>query len=219
MTPPADSDRYLARPARLIIALIMLTALATSAVAPASGATSQPTGAALAQQALSGQAGCGKLSTAQFGIIGQYFMARMLGDSTAAQSEMTDHMQALWGAGGQQQAYQFMGQRVAGCATGNGPAAFGAMMGLMGAGMMGASYGYGNSGYRSGAYGPNMMGRRSFPGMMGASYGYGPNNANHMSGGAIAAMILGGLALLAGIIALTVRLARRPPGASQTHAG
>jgi hypothetical protein len=217
MTAPTDRHRSFARPARLIGAVLTWAALATATGAPALGAAPQPTGAALAQQALSGQAACGKLSTAQFGLIGQYFMARMLGGSTVALSAMTDRMETLWGAGGQQQAYEFMGQRVAGCATGNGPALFGAMMGMMGAGMMGASYGYGSAGYRSGEYGPNMMGGRSFPGMMGASYGYGPNGANHMSGGAIIAMILGGLALLAVAVAVGLRLGRRPPG-PQSHA-
>jgi hypothetical protein len=212
MSTPTDRHRQAQRPARLAVSLLVVMAFATAGGAPAWGATSQPAGAALVQQALSGQAGCGKLSTAEFSMIGQYFMARMLGGSTAAQSAMTAHMQALWGAGGQQQAYQFMGQRLAGCATGNGPAPFGAMMGMTGAGMMGASYGYGSTGYRSGAYGPNMMGRGSFSGMMGASYGHGPNHGSDMSGGAIIAIVLGGLALLAGAVAVGLRLGRRPPG-------
>jgi hypothetical protein len=108
---------------------------------------------------------------------------------------MNAQMRAIAGASGEQQAYRFMGERLGGCATGNGPVAFGTMMGMMGTSEMGASYG---SAYPANGYG-YMMGR------------YGSNQTagnGGMGAGVIAAIVLGSLALLALIVLLATR---RPP--------
>ncbi|MDQ2894145.1 MAG: hypothetical protein M3Y09_00615, partial [Actinomycetota bacterium] len=108
--------------------------VALSAGSSASGASASQTGGPLAQQALAGQTDCARLSSAQFVLIGQTVMTRMLG-SGAGQNLMTAHMRTVWPAGGLNQAYLFMGRRLAGCAAGNGPRAFGTMMAMMGGGM------------------------------------------------------------------------------------
>ena len=136
-------------------------------------------------------------------------MGRMLG-SSAAHDAMNAQMQTVMGSSGEQLAHQFMGRRFAGCATGNGPAQIGTMMGMMGTAMMGASYG---SSAQGNGYGPSMMGGAYRPYMMG---GYGANQTAHdsdMSAGAIIAIVLGGLAALALIVVLAVRMTAR----HQTH--
>ena len=95
---------------------------------------------------------------------------------------------------GEELAYRFMGERMGGCATGNGPVAVGTMMGMMGTSEMGASYG---SAYPAGSYGSMMAG-----------YGSGSGGT---SVGVIAAIVLGGVVLLALIVLLvTGRTPRRP---------
>jgi hypothetical protein len=87
-----------------------------------------------------------------------------------------------------------MGMRLGGCATGNGPVAFGTMMGMMGTSEMGASYG---SAYPGGANSSSMMGG-----------GYGANQPAGNGGlgaGGIVAIVLGSLALLALIVVLLTR--------------
>ena len=116
-------------------------------------------------------------------------MGRIMG-STAAYNAMNAQMQATTGARGEQLAYRFMGQRLGGCATGNGPGAFGTMMGMMGNSEVGASYG---SAYPAGNYGSSMMGGHGFSQTAGKG---------GMSGGVIAAIVLGSLVLLALVILL-----------------
>jgi len=181
---------------------IALVSLSASAV-PAWSATGAQPGAALLSRMQNGQMTCGKLSSSNFAQMGEYSMGRIMG-STAAQNAMNAQMLATTGARGEQLAYRFMGERMSGCATGNGPVAFGTMMGMMGTSQMGASYG---SASRAGGYGSSMMG------------GYGSNqtaNNNHMSGGVIVAIVLGALALIALIVLLATRRTPRPPTQPRT---
>lgn len=90
--------------------------------ASALGAGASQTGGPLVQQALGGQTDFARLRSAQFVLIRQTVMTRMLGPG-AGQNLMTAHMRTVWPAGGLNQAYLFMGRRLAGCATGNGPRA------------------------------------------------------------------------------------------------
>lgn len=135
-------------------------------------------------------------------MIGAYSMGRIMG-STAAENAMNAQMPGIAGARGEQLAYQFMGQRLAGCATGNGPAVFGTMMGLMGTAMMGASYGFA---YPNSGYGSSMMG------------GYGSNQTAGSSSigtgtgtGTILALVRGVLLVVALIALFLARRAPRTP--------
>ena len=156
------TDRRTSRPrSRLALAVATALALGALAAAPAWGATSEEQqGAQLLSSLQAGKVKCAALTTGDFDHIGEYVMRRMLG-STAAHDAMNRQMTAMMGSGGERQAHVFMGQRFAGCATGRGPAAFGAMMGMMGAGMMGSAYG--------GSTPSSMMGNgyRGAGGMMG----------------------------------------------------
>lgn len=171
------------------IALVLLSA------APAwSAVSAQQQGAALLAQIQNGQTSCAKLSASNLALMGEYSMERIMG-SPAAQNAMNAQMLASSGAGGEQRAYRFMGERLGGCATGNGPVAFGTMMGIMGTSEMGASYGsaYPDRGYRS------MMG------------GYGANQTaggGGVSVGMIIAIVLGALLVLTLIVLVATR---RPP--------
>jgi hypothetical protein len=87
-------------------------------------------GAVLLAEVQSGHTTCSKLSSGELALMGEYDMGRIMG-STAAYNAMNAQMNATAGANGEQSAYRFMGERLAGCATGNGPVAFGTMMGMM----------------------------------------------------------------------------------------
>ncbi|MEO8687634.1 MAG: SHOCT domain-containing protein [Solirubrobacteraceae bacterium] len=134
---------------------------------PAFGATEAQQGAQVLASVQAGKANCRSLASGDFDHVGEYVMERMLG-SSATHDAMNRQMVATMGSGGETQAHVYMGQRFAGCATGRTPAAFGAMMGMMGAGMMGSTYsGTGSSGMMgSGARGPS-----GTSGMMGFGYG------------------------------------------------
>ena len=130
-------------------------------------------------------------------LMGQYDMGRIMG-STAAYDAMNAQMQAIYGCPRRAARVPFMGRRLGSCATGNGPVAFGTMMGMMGTSEMGASYG---SADPAGGYG-SMMG------------GYGFNQAAGNGGtsvGAIVAIVLGSLVLLALVALIFVLLTRRTP--------
>ncbi len=176
------------------IALVSLGAGAAPAWSAVSG---QQQGAALLAQIQNGQTSCSKLSSSNLVLMGEYDMGRIMG-STAAQNAMNAQMLATTGASGEQLAYRFMGERLGGCATGNGPVAYGTMMGMMGTSEMGASYG---SAYPAGGYG-SMMG------------GYGSNQTAGNGGvsmGVIVAIVLGSLALLAVVALIVVLATRRTP--------
>ena len=126
---------------RLVCALAAILVLGVLAVVPSGArAATGLGGAALLARLQSGQTTCSRLSAGDFTLMGRYDMGQIMG-STAADNAMDVQMRAVSGAREEQLAYRFMGERLGGCATGNGPVAFGTMMGLMGTTMMGASYG------------------------------------------------------------------------------
>lgn len=143
--------RRIIRPALVAASVIVV---AVCAAAPVLAAGTPSPAAVLAQRAVTGQTNCAALTSTQFVVIGQTFITRMLGPG-AAQGAITAHMQALSSASGLAQAYGFMGRRLAGCATGNGPRSFGEMMGMIGggtgtsSGMMGEGNGPTHSGTTS----------------------------------------------------------------------
>ena len=57
---------------------------------------------------------CGDLSDDDFGVLGEYFMGQMLGDSHAAMNEMIMRMH---GEEGEEQIHILMGKRLSGCDT------------------------------------------------------------------------------------------------------
>jgi hypothetical protein len=185
---------------RLIVVAAMSMALVALTAAPAWSAVSAgQQGAALLAQVRGGQTSCSKLSSGDLALMGRYDMGRLMG-STAAYTAMNAQMLATAGASGEQSAYQFMGERLGGCAAGNGPVAFGTMMGMMGTSEMGASYG---RAYPGGAYGSSMMGG-----------GRGSNQAAGSGGmgtGAIVAIVFGSLAVLALLLLLATRGTPRRP--------
>jgi hypothetical protein len=173
---------------------IVLLSLTPMPAWSATGAHAQQPGAALLGQIQSGQTSCGKLSSNDFVLMGEYDMERIMG-STAAYDAMDREMHATGGANSEQLADQFMGERLGDCATGNGPVAFGTMMGIMGTSEMGASYG---SGYPSDRDRSSMMGD------------YGSDNSG-VSVFAVAAIVFGAFVLTALIVWLvTRRIPRRP---------
>lgn len=123
----------------LLATVIAIVAAALAAV-PAVAATEAQQGGELLQRVQAGTTTCSSLSTSDFDHIGEYVMERMLG-SASLHTAMNRQMAAMMGIRGETQAHVYMGQRFAGCATGKAPTAFGAMMGMMGAGMMGSAYG------------------------------------------------------------------------------
>jgi uncharacterized membrane protein len=137
------TDRRTPRALLAIAVTVIATALAT---ASASAASEARQGGQL-QRLRAGTTTCPSLSTSDFDHIGEYVMERMLG-SAQAHEAMNQQMAAMMGSSGETQAHVYMGQRFAGCATGKAPTAFGAMMGMMGAGMMGSA---------SGGSGPSSM--------------------------------------------------------------
>jgi len=144
-------------------ALTFGTILAGLSVTVASGAASATTerqGAELLQRVEAGKQTCQRLSPDQFDAIGEYVMGRMVG-SPARHKAMDQQIRSRSGASGEAQAHNFMGRRFAGCATGNTPVAFGAMMGMMGmySGANGGGMPNGNDG--ANGFGPGMMGRSS----------------------------------------------------------
>lgn len=143
--------------AALAAALLIAPALGVAS-ASAAGSEEQQ-GAQLLKDKDAGKLSCGTLSTTDFGRIGEYVMGRMLGTS-ATHDAMDRQMTLMMGRTGETQAHTFMGRRFAGCATGDVPTSFGAMMGMMGAGMMGSASGGSGSGTMmgSGASGGQMMG-------------------------------------------------------------
>ena len=184
---------------RLIaVAAVSIAFVSLSAASAWSAVSPRQQGAALLAQIQNGQASCSKLSPSSLELMGRYDMQRIMG-STAAYNAMDAQMQSTTGASGEQLAYRFMGERLGGCATGNGPVAFGTMMGMMGTSEMGASYG---SAYPAGSYG-SMMG------------GYGSGSGG-TSVGVIAAIVLGGVVLLALIVFIVTRRTPRRPSRPRT---
>lgn len=176
----------------LSLAIAVVFALASS---PALGATrEEQQGAQLLSNLQDGKAKCASLSTGDFDHIGEYVMRQMLG-SSAAHDAMNRQMSAMMGSRGEGQAHLFMGQRFAGCATGRAPAAFGAMMGMMGAGTMGSAYSGSNPSSMMGA------GSRGTGGMMGYANVTSTGDGGWSSGDTVMVVLMGLLlALVAGAL-------------------
>lgn len=186
----------------LAAAFLVLTALAA---APAMGtAGEEQQGAQLLRSLQTGKEKCTSLTTDNFELIGEYVMGRMFG-SSAAHDAMNRQMVSTMGNSGESQAHVFMGKRFAGCATGQAPAAFGAMMGMMGAGMMGSAYG-GPAGANPGMMG---SGSRGAGGMMGLGYNSrasgGDNGWNSGDTVMVVLMVLLIALAIAALVALLVR--------------
>ncbi len=181
--------RNSAATALVVSALLAVAALA--ATAAMADTSQEQQGAKILGDIQAGKLTCKSLTTDDFDRIGNYVMGRMLG-TPAAHEAMDRQMIAMMGASGEKQAHVFMGQRFAGCAGGRVPQAFGSMMGMMGAGMMGSSYG-GNSS-------STMMGSRSrgTGGMMGFGYGSptGDRSSSDWSSGDIVMVFFMGLLIV-----------------------
>jgi len=141
-------------------ALTIATSLALLGVSAATASASADTeqqGARLLQSIEAGKQQCEQLSRDEFAAIGEHVMGRMLG-SASMHDAMDEQMRNTTGESGETQAHVFMGQRFSGCASGEAPAAFGSMMGMMGnySGTNGG--GMGNRGDNSNGFGPGMMG-------------------------------------------------------------
>jgi hypothetical protein len=127
---------------------VLAVALLALAASPAIGTATEEQQGAQLRSLQSFQVTCMSLTTDKFERIGEYVLGRMLG-SSGAHGAMNRQITVMMGSGGETRAHVFMGQRCAGCATGRAPVAFGAMMGMMGAGMMGSAYGGTVSGKRA----------------------------------------------------------------------
>lgn len=119
------------RPAvAVLLSSAVVCLLGVWATAAQGSAVEEQQGAQLLQSLQGGKRNCQRLTPAQFELIGEYVMGRMLG-SPAAHEAMNAQMRSTMGASGEAQARTFMGQRFANCASGTPPAAFGSMMGMM----------------------------------------------------------------------------------------
>ena len=125
---------------RALLATALAVLVTAVAAAPALAASEAQQGGQLLQRLQAGTTTCTALSTSDFDHVGEYVMQRMLG-SASTHAAMNRQMAAMMGASGETQAHVYTGRRFAGCATGKAPTAFGATMGMMGAGMMGSAYG------------------------------------------------------------------------------
>lgn len=204
--------------ARLSLLVALLTAAVLVAAAPASAslATEVTAGRDVARQLQSGSTGCDKLKAADFEHLGEYVMDSMLG-SRAVHEAMNARMSAMLGTANGDRMHELMGRRYAGCATSGAGA-------MMGPGMMGG-------GPPSSSDWGAMMNSRGYTWMhdgtwqhmsrtewrhVGASWmGAGMMGGGHHDGwstGAMVAWMLGGLLLIALIVALVVvRPWRRRP--------
>lgn len=187
---------------RALVGCVMTAALVagTLVAPPAWGAGEGQQGAQLLRRIEAGSASCGSLKTEDFDRIGEYVMGRMLGAASAHEA-IDRQMAATMGSRGLTQAHVYMGQRFAGCAAGRAPNAFGAMMGMMGAGMMGSVYGSGGYGMGSG-----------YDGMMGFGHTPASRRSDGWGSGDTVVAILMGLLLAVALVALaTWRPWRRTP--------
>ena len=149
--------RRRARHFALTIGAMILALLGVSAAPGSASAGAEQQGVRLLQRVQAGEQKCQQISREQFEAIGEYVMGRMVG-SAANHKAMDQRIRSMRGASGEAQAHVFMGQRFAGCATGAAPAAFGSMMGMMGAyaDTSGRGMGYGRDGVNG--FGRGMMG-------------------------------------------------------------
>lgn len=175
----------------LLFALVPVSASAASA--------EELQGAQNLKSLQDGKRSCASLSTSDFQRIGEYVVGRMLGSSVSHEA-MDNQMRSMAGSGSESQAHVFMGQRFAGCKTGRTPAAFGSMMGMMGAGMMGAAYSSGastiNGSVQNG--GVNMMGNSDANNSNYRNDGWMGGNNGWMDGSSAAMFLFMALAIAIG---------------------
>lgn len=190
-----------------LIAILTGALMGIGASAVWASASEEHQGEALLHQVQSGQLPCAKVTPAQFELIGEYAMGRMVG-STAAHEAMNERLKTQLGSAGEEQAHEFLGARSAGCPTGAAPASYGTMMGMMGGSDSGTASGGMMGGSQNGAQSGSMMGN-----------GYSAGSHMHeegMSSGAIVAIILGGIVLVGLIVLLALRWKPRPPANAGT---
>jgi hypothetical protein len=192
----------------LLVALMASAVLIAAAPAAASLATEVAAGRDVARHLQAGSTSCDQLEAADFEHLGEYVMDRMLG-SRAAHEAMNARMSAMLGAANGERMHELMGRRYAGCATSGA----GAMMapGMMGGGPPAG----GNWGAMMSARGYTWMHDGTWQHMSRAEWrrvGASWMGAGMMSGGrhdgwstgAMVAWMLGGLLLIALIVALVV---------------
>ncbi|SRR5712692_5224 len=175
--------RWLKRSPALLFVASSVIALSVMASGARAAPSEEQQGATILSAVQSGQRSCQKLGRTQFELIGEYAMGAMLG-STYAHQAMNSQMRSVIGSNGEAQAHIFMGQRLAGCARGPAPAAYGTMMGMMG--------NYAAAGGMMGGFGSSRGANSSNGGMMG---NYASVHHDGWSTTGIVLALLGGFAL------------------------
>lgn len=227
MSTPTHTSQRRIRTRHPITIFLLSIALAALAAAPTFASVSEEQQGGQTLNAIhSHKLNATSLSSSQYEHVGEYLMGQALG-SVQLHERMNSLMDEMMGPAASDQMHIYLGERYLGKSV-EASGQYGPLWGLMGvmmsgyhgsalAGMMGrylSGAGQANgSGYGSG-YGPYMMGNGYRGYMMG---GYGPYLYGHdsdMSAGAIIAIVLGSLAVLALLLALVVRLTarRRPTG-------
>lgn len=139
---------------------------------------------------------CADLNDEQFGVLGEYFMGQMAGDSHAAMNAM---MIQTHGEDGEEQIHIVMGKRLSGCDTSASfPAGSGGWMPMMN--MMWGGWSFDSAQDRSSPFGNN-----STNNMM--NFGFGP-----LGGFGWVFMILWWVLIIAGIVALVRWIASQSRG-------
>jgi hypothetical protein len=189
-------------------ATIAWLALSAALVSPGvAGATPQEEqrGSKILRELESGELRCDDARPADFELVGEYAMGRVLG-SPARHGAMNQMMTRMMGSRGEESVHETMGRRFSGCGGGRFPSGFGQMMGAVNAmGMMG-----GASGRSDGAYGS--------PGWMMGGYAYDAAGDDEDFDGPSAGAMVGMMAvLIAGVGLALLALARwRPGGPKET---
>jgi hypothetical protein len=170
----------------LCLAVSAIGALALPAPAAANLAQEVQAGRALAAAVESGRSSCGELSNSQFDAIGEFTMARYVGDERAHEA-MNRRMVRMMGETGEARMHAALGRRYSGCADEAG------WIGPMAGMMTGARGGFG-------------------PGMMASGRHFGPGSSAMSTAAWIAILIV----VAAAAVTLTLLLSRRqsPAGAA-----
>ncbi|MFN8164212.1 MAG: hypothetical protein U0R26_10400 [Solirubrobacterales bacterium] len=192
---------------RRILAPVFLALMMLSVIAPSALATraEEQQGAALMHEFQAGEQSCASLTSKQFELIGEYIMARMIGNP-AAHDAMNARMKQMMGPRGEAEAHIFLAQSNLGCTNGAGPpTSFGRMMGMVGAYRGGRGMGSGMMGGSNGGAGESAGNYSGGSGMMGENH----HNAGWGTGTIVLVVLLGG-ALVAALTVGAMKLARRP---------
>jgi hypothetical protein len=115
----------------LSVAAAAIGSLALSAAAAANLADEVQAGHALSGSIESGQSDCGELSGSQFDAIGEYAMARYVGDDRAHEA-MNRQMALMTGETGEARMHEALGRRYSGCGEEAGAGWIASMAGMMG---------------------------------------------------------------------------------------